>query len=236
MDATPAKEQEPVCTHLTKRRTRYSIRRKIPVDLQSHYGRTEIIKALGTSDRREAEQLCRAEGARLDEEFANVRAALAAPSAPTVAPAPARHSPTNAPALSAQTPRIKKGPRPRLGPNSRERTNYFQTMRHELRTFGRQLIATLSTRPSPMRPLRIHQHRRATRLLMPMKWLCGALHCFACAAMKLPSRGRASLPSSSRSSAWAWKYTMPCSTATWNLRPAFPCLHMKGIGMVFGPS
>jgi integrase len=79
---TPAKEQEPVCTHLIKRSSRYSIRRKVPVDLQSHYGRTEIVKALGTSDRREAEQLCRVAGSKLDEEFASVRAALAA-SAPT---------------------------------------------------------------------------------------------------------------------------------------------------------
>jgi hypothetical protein len=68
-----------VCTHLTKRGNRYSIRRKIPVDLQGHYGRTEIVKALGTSNRREAEQLCRVAGAKLDEEFASVRAALAAP-------------------------------------------------------------------------------------------------------------------------------------------------------------
>jgi hypothetical protein len=54
-----------VCTHLIKRSSRYSIRRKVPVDLQSHYGRTEIVKALGTSDRREAEQLCRVAGAKL---------------------------------------------------------------------------------------------------------------------------------------------------------------------------
>jgi hypothetical protein len=67
-----------VCSHLIKRSNRYSIRRKNPVDLQSHYGRVEVVKALGTSDRREAEQLCRIAGAKLDEEFANVRAALAA--------------------------------------------------------------------------------------------------------------------------------------------------------------
>jgi integrase len=84
-------EQGPVCTHLTKRGSRYSIRRKIPNDLQSHYGRTEIVKALGTGDRREAEQLCRVAGAKLDEEFANVRAALAAP-------APTQDTPASAPA------------------------------------------------------------------------------------------------------------------------------------------
>jgi integrase len=61
--------------------------------LQSHYGRTEVVKALGTSDRREAEQLCRVAGAKLDEEFAKVRAALAAPAptqdTPVALPAPA---------------------------------------------------------------------------------------------------------------------------------------------------
>jgi hypothetical protein len=84
-----------VCTHLSKRGSRYSIRRKIPVDLQGHYGRAEVVKALGTSDRREAEQLCRVAGAKLDEEFASVRAALAASAtSPNVqAPVPASDAP-----------------------------------------------------------------------------------------------------------------------------------------------
>jgi hypothetical protein len=84
-----------VCTHLTKRGSRYSIRRKVPVDLQSHYGRNEIVKALGTSDCREAEQLCRVAGAKLDEEFMSVRAALAAsaPTQDTPATAPAPDTP-----------------------------------------------------------------------------------------------------------------------------------------------
>lgn len=68
-----------MCTHLTKRGSRYSIRRKIPLDLQGHYGRTEIMKALDTSDRREAEQLCRVAGAKLDAEFASARASLLHP-------------------------------------------------------------------------------------------------------------------------------------------------------------
>ena len=87
VSVTPAEEQA-VCSHLIKRGSRYSIRRKIPVDLQSHYGRTQIVKALGTSDRREAEQLCRIEGVKGDVEFASVRAALAAsaPTQPTPAP------------------------------------------------------------------------------------------------------------------------------------------------------
>lgn len=45
VSVTPAEEQA-VCTHLIKRSNRYSIRRKIPVDLQSHYGRVEVLKAL----------------------------------------------------------------------------------------------------------------------------------------------------------------------------------------------
>ncbi|WP_409456128.1 DUF6538 domain-containing protein [Massilia sp.] len=48
---------------------------RFPFDLQGHYGRTEVVKALGTSDRCEAEQLCRVAGAKLDEEFAKVRRA-----------------------------------------------------------------------------------------------------------------------------------------------------------------
>lgn len=78
VSVTPAMEQGPVCTHLIRRGSRYSIRRKIPVDLQGHYGRTEIVKALRTSDRREAERRCRVVGAELDQEFADAREALAA--------------------------------------------------------------------------------------------------------------------------------------------------------------
>jgi hypothetical protein len=100
-------EQEPVCTHLTKRGSRYSIRRKVPIGLQSHYGRTEIVKALGTSDRREAEQLCRVAGAKLDEEFESVRAALAASTPSQNTPAPAAAPDTairiNADALASHT-------------------------------------------------------------------------------------------------------------------------------------
>jgi integrase len=104
---TPAMEQEPVCTHLTKRGSRYSIRRKVPVDLQGHYGRSEIVKALGTSDRREAEQLCRVAGAKLDEEFAGVRAALAASTPtqdrPATAPAPDTPIRINADEVASRT-------------------------------------------------------------------------------------------------------------------------------------
>lgn len=82
-----------MCTHLTKRDNRYYIRRKIPVDLQAHYGRKEIVKSLGTSDRAKAIALCRKEDVALDNEFAAARAQLGAPAPSTdtgtaAAPAP----------------------------------------------------------------------------------------------------------------------------------------------------
>ena len=108
---TPAESK--LCSHLIKRGSRYSIRRKIPVDLQSHYGRTEIVKALGTSDRREAEQLCRVAGVKLDEEFASVRAALAAsaPTQPTPATIPTTDTPIriNANEVASCTLRLHSG-------------------------------------------------------------------------------------------------------------------------------
>jgi len=48
-----------MCTHLQRRGSRYFIRRIIPLDLREHYGKREITKALGTSDRRVAAVLCR---------------------------------------------------------------------------------------------------------------------------------------------------------------------------------
>lgn len=62
--------------HLIKRGSRYSIRRKIPLDLQDHYGRKEIVRALGTSDPTDARARCRAESVKLDEQFEAVRAAM----------------------------------------------------------------------------------------------------------------------------------------------------------------
>jgi hypothetical protein len=52
-----------VCTHLTKRNSRYYIRRKIPAELQVHFGRKEVVKALGTADPAEARRVCHIEGA-----------------------------------------------------------------------------------------------------------------------------------------------------------------------------
>ncbi|WP_337961907.1 DUF6538 domain-containing protein, partial [Burkholderia mallei] len=60
--------------HLLKRGTRYYIRRKIPIDLISHYrGRKEIVKALGTSEPAKARERVREESYRLDQEFAALR-------------------------------------------------------------------------------------------------------------------------------------------------------------------
>ncbi len=65
-------------THLIRRGARYSIRRRIPSDLVAFYGKVEIQRALGTSDRREAERLVRAVGAELDAEFDAARATIKA--------------------------------------------------------------------------------------------------------------------------------------------------------------
>lgn len=89
MGVTPAKEERSVCTHLSKRGTRYYFRRKIPIDLQAHYGREEIVRSLGTSDRKEAVRLCRAVGVEVDAEFEKVRASLVVPNAEP-SPAPVR--------------------------------------------------------------------------------------------------------------------------------------------------
>ncbi|WP_411703577.1 DUF6538 domain-containing protein [Edaphovirga cremea] len=51
-----------MCTHLLKRGSRYSFRRKIPTSLISHYQRIEIIKSLRTSNRDEAMRFVRREG------------------------------------------------------------------------------------------------------------------------------------------------------------------------------
>lgn len=68
--------------HLLRRGSRYYIRRKVPIDLQAHYGRREIVKALGTSDPTEARQRVREESVQLDREFAALRSPP--PSAPQV--------------------------------------------------------------------------------------------------------------------------------------------------------
>ncbi|WP_024913546.1 DUF6538 domain-containing protein [Chania multitudinisentens] len=59
-----------MCTHLTKRGSHYYFRRRIPLALIPHFQRAEIVKALGTSNRSEAERLAWLEGCRWDNEFA----------------------------------------------------------------------------------------------------------------------------------------------------------------------
>lgn len=63
-----------MCTHLQRRGNRYYLRRVIPVDLLSAYGRREFTRALGTSDYAQAKVQCRRLGAQLDEEFEAIRA------------------------------------------------------------------------------------------------------------------------------------------------------------------
>ena len=67
-------------TFLTKRpgSNKYQYRRKLPTDLQTHYGKKEIKFSLKTSDYREACQKASLESVRLDEEFATIRRQLAA--------------------------------------------------------------------------------------------------------------------------------------------------------------
>jgi len=58
-----------MCTHLQRRGSRFFLRRAVPKDLRDIYGRREVTRALGTSDRRTAAVLCRRLGLALDDEF-----------------------------------------------------------------------------------------------------------------------------------------------------------------------
>lgn len=60
-------------TGLIRRNGRYSLRRVIPLDLQAHYARREIVQALGTADRAEAKKRHAKEWRLLDLEFEEVR-------------------------------------------------------------------------------------------------------------------------------------------------------------------
>jgi len=63
-----------MCTHLQRRGGRYYLRRAVPQDLRARYGKREITRALGTSDRQTAAVLCRRLGLELDDEFRLARA------------------------------------------------------------------------------------------------------------------------------------------------------------------
>ena len=61
---------------LIRRNGRYSLRRRVPLDLVEALGRQEITKALGTGDRTEAKKRHSVEWLRLDKEFEARRASL----------------------------------------------------------------------------------------------------------------------------------------------------------------
>lgn len=58
---------------LMKRRDRYYLRARVPSDLVHAYEKREIKKALGTSDRREADRLIRIESANVERDFEEKR-------------------------------------------------------------------------------------------------------------------------------------------------------------------
>lgn len=72
--------------HVLARRGTFYYRRKIPVDLQRHYGKVEIKHSLGTKDRPEAERLARRRSVELDQEFEALRSSVAnkSPETPSV--------------------------------------------------------------------------------------------------------------------------------------------------------
>lgn len=70
-------------TGLIRRGGRYSLRRRVPQDLVEHYGKAEIVRALGTSDPKEARRLLPKAWAAYDEQFDLVRRQQATPEAPT---------------------------------------------------------------------------------------------------------------------------------------------------------
>lgn len=67
VDATHAGETMP--TGMLRRGSRYSLRRRVPLDLIAAYGKQEITRALGTSDFAEAKKRLALQWVALDEEF-----------------------------------------------------------------------------------------------------------------------------------------------------------------------
>lgn len=60
-------------TGLIKRGSIYYLRLRVPADLVSHYGKAELKASLKTKERSQAIPLLRAEMARLEQEFADIR-------------------------------------------------------------------------------------------------------------------------------------------------------------------
>lgn len=71
-----------MATGLIRRNGRYSIRRIIPTDLQPHYGRREIVRALGTATPTDARRLHARAWVQLDDEFDLRRAAISGHASP----------------------------------------------------------------------------------------------------------------------------------------------------------
>jgi hypothetical protein len=61
---------------LLRRNGRYSVRRRIPVDLQPLYGRAEIVKSLDTADPKEARERGARAWVAFDQEFTAARASM----------------------------------------------------------------------------------------------------------------------------------------------------------------
>ena len=70
-------------TGLVRRGARYSIRRRVPQELIAHYGKQEIVQALGTSEPKEARRRLPIRWAELDREFDAARANIRVPAAVT---------------------------------------------------------------------------------------------------------------------------------------------------------
>jgi integrase len=76
-------------TGLIRRGARYSIRRRVPLDLVQHYGgKAEITQALGTADPKIARKLMPFKWAALEREFDALRVSIASNPAPATLPPP----------------------------------------------------------------------------------------------------------------------------------------------------
>ena len=60
-------------TNLVKRQSRFYFRSRVPTDLKSHYGKTEILMSLKTSDKRVADYELAKFKVKLYAEFAQIR-------------------------------------------------------------------------------------------------------------------------------------------------------------------